>query len=181
MIPGETEFLIRIATVEDKAVIAKLSRITFLETFAPCNRQENMDLFMQEQFYPELLESEVGAPGHQFLLALKGREPVGYAFLREGKYPGDTENRSAIEIARIYTIQALTGRGVGAALMKRCLQIARENQKETVWLGVWEHNHRAIAFYRKWGFHKFGTHFFRLGNERQTDWLMKKELGIQSN
>lgn len=81
-----------------------------------------------------------------------------------------------MEIARIYALQSYIGKGVGSALMKKCIDQACELNKEIIWLGVWEKNQKAIHFYRKWGFEKFGTHIFILGDDPQTDWLMKKEL-----
>jgi ribosomal protein S18 acetylase RimI-like enzyme len=68
------------------------------------------------------------------------------------------------------------GKGIGKALMLKCIEIAREKKSDVLWLGVWENNQRAIDFYTKWGFEKFSTHIFMLGDDPQTDWLMKKEL-----
>jgi ribosomal protein S18 acetylase RimI-like enzyme len=65
---------------------------------------------------------------------------------------------------------------VAAALMQACLDQARKAEHDVVYLGVWEHNPRAIAFYRKWGFEKVGEHVFLLGDDEQTDWLMLRPL-----
>ena len=85
-------------------------------------------------------------------------------------------NRNSIEIARIYAATNAIGKGVGKTLMQKCIEIAQEKKKDVLWLGVWEKNNRAIDFYIKWGFEKFSTHIFMLGDDPQTDWLMKKEL-----
>ena len=71
---------------------------------------------------------------------------------------------------------ALARKGVGPALMQACMDIAKELKKSVIWLGVWEKNSRAIAFYQKWGFEKFGEHIFPIGDDPQTDWLMKKAM-----
>ena len=166
---------IRYATVKDAGLIAELSRQTFYETFASQNTKENMDKFMNEQFSKETLSREVGAPDNVFFLAYDGEEPVGYVKMRESINPQELGNSSAIEIVRIYATGNSIGKGVGKALIQRCMDIAVERKIDIVWLGVWEHNQRAIDFYTKWGFEKFGTHTFMLGDDAQTDWLMKKE------
>lgn len=168
---------IRLASPEDAGLIADLSRRTFYDSFAAGNTQEDMDKFMNEQFSREKLMAEVTEdPSSIFLLARHGEETVGYARLREAPNPPELGKIPAIEIARIYAITHTIGKGVGSALMQQCLAIAQEKKKAVVWLGVWERNQRAIDFYTKWGFRKFSDHIFVLGNDPQTDWLMKKEL-----
>ena len=166
------------ATVADAELIADLSRQTFYETFAASNTREDMDKFMNEVFTRERLIKEVGAQGNIFLLAYAEKQVVGYARMREGGNRAEFVNRSSFEIARIYAIQSCHGKGVGAALMNACLDTARQYNKEVTWLGVWEKNERAIAFYRKWGFEKFAEHDFILGNDVQRDWLMKREMNL---
>jgi diamine N-acetyltransferase len=167
---------IRFASGEDAALIADMSRQTFYETFAADNTKEDMDKFMNEQFTKEALMKEVGAPGNIFLLAFDAGTPVGYVRMRENNIPPELEDKNAMEIARIYATTNSIGKGVGRALMEKCIAIALELKKTTVWLGVWERNERAIRFYAKWGFEKFADHDFVLGNDRQNDWLMKKKL-----
>ena len=86
------------------------------------------------------------------------------------------ELEDPIEIERIYSVKEMLGKGVGKILMEKCLAIANEKNKKTVWLGVWESNKRAIEFYTRWGFEKFSDHIFPVGNDPQRDWLMKKLL-----
>ena len=171
-----TELSIIVAGPEHAELIADLSRKTFFDTFIGSNTKEDMDMFMEVQFTRKALMEEVGAEGNIFLLAYRGVEPVGYARLRESTSPEQLGNLPAIEIARIYTVQNIIGKGVGSALMEKCLEIARQKKKELVWLGVWEHNRRAIDFYIRWGFEKFGEHPFILGTDLQTDWMMFKRL-----
>lgn len=175
------EIRIRIAGAEDAALVAGLSRRTFYETFAPHNTEENMRIFLEEQFPPERQMAEVGAPGRIFLLAYIDDEPAGYASMREGESPKGLDDQKAIEIVQLYSEQKMIGKGVGAALMKACLDQARHRGKDWVWLGVWEQNQRAIAFYSKWGFERFGEHVFLVGLDAQTDWWMKKKLDQQDD
>ena len=166
----------RIASIEDAELIADISHRTFYETYASLNTPDNMYKFMNEVFNKEALMQEVGAPGNTFFLAYDGKEPVGYVRMREGINPPELGNLNTIEIARIYACANSIGKGVGKLLMEKSVEIATTKNKDCIWLGVWEHNRRAIDFYIKWGFKKFGTHVFMLGNDTQTDWLMKKEL-----
>lgn len=170
------EFTIRFATPEDAELIADLSRKTFYETFGYVNTKENMDKFMNEQFTREKLIAEVSEPENIFLLAFDGEVPVGYVKMREGEKRPEFENKDAIEVVRIYSINTYLGTGVGKQLMRQCIFLAKEMKKEIIWLGVWEKNPRAIAFYNKWGFEKFAEHDFILGDDVQHDWLMMKNL-----
>lgn len=168
--------IIRTATVQDAALIADMSRQTFYETFASQNTPENMDKFMNEQFSREKLMAEVGAPDNIFLLAIDGADAVGYVRLLNNSNPDELPGKDSIEVVRIYALASSIGKGVGKALMMKCIDIAQGLNKDIIWLGVWEHNQRAIEFYSRLGFEKFSTHVFQLGNDPQTDWLMKKEL-----
>jgi ribosomal protein S18 acetylase RimI-like enzyme len=170
------EISIREGTKADAALIADLSRQTFYDAFAAENTAADMDKCMNETFTREKLMAEVGAAGSTFLLASFGEEVVGYARLRETGNPLLLENGVALEIARIYAMQKSIGKGIGSALMQRCIDIGREKNFRVIWLGVWENNQKAITFYTKWGFEKFGEHTFMLGDDLQTDWLMKKVL-----
>lgn len=168
--------IIRLATTEDAALIADMSRQTFFDTFAPHNTKEDMDKFMNEQFTKEALMKEVGTEENIFLLAYDGEVPVGYVRMREGEKRLEFEDKTSIEIARIYAVQSAIGKGVGKALIEKCIAIADEMKNEVIWLGVWEKNERAVTFYTKFGFEKFAEHEFVVGTDVQTDWLMRKLL-----
>jgi len=170
------EIIVRAASSKDGELIAEMSRQTFHDSFASQNTKDDMDKFMNEQFSREKLIKEVEEPGSLFFLAWIEGQPVGYMRMRDGERYPEFGNFSSIEIARIYAVQAAIGKGVGSALIKMCLEVAKERERELIWLGVWEHNQRAINFYKKWGFEKFGDHEFVLGNDVQSDWLMKKKI-----
>src|SRR5450432_25028 len=167
---------IKYATAADAENIALLSRKTFYDTFAGFNTKEDMDKFMNESFSVQTLTEEVSAPANVFLAAFTDNELVGYAKITESKNPPGLGAVNAIEIGRIYAAQKTIGHGVGKALMEKCIQMAAEKNIQLIWLGVWEHNQRAISFYKKFGFEKFGEHDFILGNDVQTDWLMKRVI-----
>lgn len=171
------EIIIRLANADDAELIAEMSRITFYDAFAKDNTKEDMDLFLNEQFTKAALKREVEEGDGIFILAYVNDEPAGYARMRR-----NSENilaeQNAIEIARIYALSSAIGKGVGSALMQKCIDVAAEHNKSVIWLGVWEKNERAIAFYTRWGFEKFSEHSFLLGSDLQIDWLMKRAVTV---
>lgn len=171
-----TAIKIRPALLSDADLVARLSRETFFETFAAQNTKENMDLFMNGPFAHELLAAELKVETNYFFLAFDGDRPAGYLKLREGEIFPEFGGLPSIEIARIYVPAACAGKGIGAALMQTALALAKEKGKKWIWLGVWEKNEKAIAFYQRFGFERFGSHVFMLGTDPQTDWLMKREV-----
>ena len=168
--------VIRYALPAEAPLIADISRLTFYETFAESNTVEDMEKFLNEQFSMDTLIKETEEPGNIFLLAYDDTEPIGYAKMRDGEKRSEFEGLCSIEIARIYAVKKSIGKGVGRELMQKCIDIAREMNRDIIWLGVWEKNERAIQFYLKWGFEKFAEHEFVLGDDVQTDWLMCKRL-----
>ena len=167
---------IKYATEDDAALIADISRQTFYETFSPLNSKVDMDIFMNVQFTKGRLMLEVGRMENIFLLAYAGEKIAGYAKLRDTRHPKKLGSENALEIARLYAMPDMIGKGVGKLLMEKCLEIAVEKKKDTVWLGVWKENIKAIDFYHNWGFTVFDECDFVLGNDVQKDWLMKKKL-----
>jgi ribosomal protein S18 acetylase RimI-like enzyme len=186
---------ISVAGAAEAPLIADISRRTFYDTFAPYNTAENMEQFLGVQFTRQQLIAEVGAPRNTFLLAWLEEDarasdtrspssvrevaavPAGYARLYDGhELPRDLAGTSAIEISRIYCEQEMIGKGIGKALMEACLNVGRQKGKEWIWLCVWEHNQRAIRFYEKIGFERFGQCVFLLGQDVQNDLCMKKRL-----
>jgi ribosomal protein S18 acetylase RimI-like enzyme len=160
---------------DQSELIASLSRQTFLETFGPVNTQENMKLFLDEQFTMSQLMAEVGLPGTRHVLAYCDGIPAGYMFIKYRAHSSlDTE--SALEISRIYCLQEFQGLGIGKTLMLEAINDAKKKKLSIVWLGVWKENAKALKFYQSFGFSSFGTTDFLLGKDWQEDWLMKKNI-----
>jgi diamine N-acetyltransferase len=167
----------RLATLDDAPTLLEIGINTFRDTFASQNTPEDMAMYLAKTFTLDQLTQDLNDPACIFIVACDGQQIIGYAKLLEGKAPPSGLNEEhAIEIERIYSLQAYLGKNVGKTLIQHCLDVAQRKGFTTVWLGVWEHNPRAIAFYEKWGFTKFGSHPFLLGNDLQTDLLMKKNL-----
>ncbi len=154
-------------------IITYLSRTTFHDTFYAQNTPADMALFLELHMTEEVIKAELLNPENYFVLA-HNDQPVGYAKLSCNTNPFANEGMKAMEISRLYLLKEKIGKGAGRELMNFCLDTCRQRGYEVVWLGVWQHNARAIRFYQQAGFEKFGEHTFMLGTDAQTDWLMKK-------
>ena len=168
--------IIRRATVADAALMAEIGARTFSETFAADNSHEDMSAYLTETFSPEKQAAELADPHLISFIAEVDETAIGYAQLRAGEAPACVQGANAVELLRLYVSQEWLGRGVGEALMRACVEEARRAGYQTMWLGVWERNGRAQAFYQKWGFKVIGEHIFQLGSDAQTDWLMERAL-----
>lgn len=101
---------------------------------------------------------------------------VGYFKLNFNKAQTDVKLPGSVELERIYVIQSHQGKQIGATILKKAKKMLNLKQKSFLWLGVWEHNKEAIRFYQRHGFYQFGTHPYFIGNDEQTDWLMRYDL-----
>lgn len=166
-------------TLQDVAELQKIGRETFLETFGSVNTEANMQQYLAEGFSVEKLTAELSHPQSDFYFAKQDRMTIGYLKLNMGAAQTELQDDKSLEIERIYVLSCFHGKSIGQQLYTHALQIAREHHMESVWLGVWEENPRAIAFYRKNGFLPFGQHVFRLGDDVQTDVMMRLWALIQ--
>jgi ribosomal protein S18 acetylase RimI-like enzyme len=172
-IPGLT---IRHGTVEDAGLLSELAARTFSEAFAADNTPEDLAAYIATSFNVAELTAELEDSVSTFLIAEVDGRAAGYAYLHEGKPEQGVEAGKAIELVRLYVLREWLGRGIGEQLMRACVDEARQTGYETLWLGVWERNGRAQAFYRKWDFREIGEHMFQLGSDLQRDLLMARTL-----
>lgn len=156
--------------------LQKISRQTFLETFADTNTEENMKQYLAESFALAQLTEEVENPESKFFFAVWNNEVIGYLKINTGQAQTELKGNDSLEIERIYVQQAFLGKKVGQSLFDHAVAMAQDAGFHTVWLGVWEHNQRAIHFYQKNGFVTFDKHAFYLGDDEQTDLMMRKTL-----
>jgi GNAT superfamily N-acetyltransferase len=164
---------LRRATSDDAALLTELGTRTFRDTFSASNTPADMAAYLAASFSPEKQREELSRPDTTFLIAEIEGKPAGYAQLRSEPAP---EGGTQLELVRLYSTQEWLGRGVGAALMHAFVDAGRDGGHGKLLLCVWEHNPRAIAFYRKWGFETTGTVPFVLGSDQQTDLVMEREL-----
>lgn len=168
---------VRRMTVDDVGTLADLAIRTFEDTFAAFNDPKDMEAYMAEAFATEVLAEELADPDSVWFLASVEGVPAGFAKVTTGDTPACVAGSRPVELARLYAVGRYHGRGVGHALMEACLDEAQARGGQTIWLGVWERNDRAIAFYRKWGFERCGAKEFVLGTDVQTDDVMARPLG----
>lgn len=153
-----------------------IGRLTFTETFAEHNSQENMTKYLEEAYAVEKLSAELNDENSVFYFAELDHQVIGYLKLNFGESQTELKDNKAVEIERIYVAKAFHGKKIGQLLYNKAIEVAKEKAANYVWLGVWEENKRAIQFYKKNGFIEFDKHVFLLGNDAQTDLMMKLEL-----
>jgi diamine N-acetyltransferase len=171
---------IRRASVDDAEELSRFAADVFEQTFSADNRREDLDAYLASAFSPARQAEEILEPDATVLLAEHGGQTIGYAHLRPAAIPDAAGGGEAIELVRLYVDRGWHGRGIAAALMSAALAAARASGRRRVWLGVWERNARAIAFYRKSGFVDVGSHTFVLGTDVQRDRLMIRDVDAAS-
>ena len=159
--------------LSDLAQLQKIGRLTFFETFAAGNTEENMKNYLEEGFSEVKLSSELADPDSQFYFAILGDDIIGYLKVNIGSSQTELKDISALEIERIYIKPNSKRLGLGKYLLNYAIEKAKELQKTSAWLGVWEENINALNFYKKKNFVCFSEHVFELGGEKQRDILMK--------
>ena len=167
---------IRKITKEDISQLQEIGRKTFFETFSQSNSEANMAKYLKEGFSMEKLTEELNNEHSEFYFALIDNNVIGYLKLNSAQSQTELQDNTGLEIERIYVLQEYHGKKVGQVLYEHAMKRAEISNVNFVWLGVWEENHRAISFYRKNGFVAFDKHIFILGDDAQTDIMMKKIL-----
>lgn len=174
---SQPPYHIRHAVPADAPALAALGERTFRDTFAADNTPENIAMHLAATYSAARQASELADPRRRTLVAVTDAgELIGFAQLLAGDVPPSVTGPAPIEVLRLYVDSGYHGRGVAHALMAALLEAAADHGARTIWLGVWERNPRAIAFYRKWGFEDVGSHDFLLGSDRQTDRVMMRAV-----
>lgn len=164
----------RQATITDTNLIAQIGAETFKAAFGSENTPGDMQQYLEANFIPETIRSQIENELSTFILGYEGDYLFGYAMLHEGTPPDSLSDPNPVELVRFYVRSNMIGFGYGSELMRACLEKARSMGYSTIWLGVWEKNERAIHFYEKWGFAKVGEKPFVLGSDVQTDHIMRR-------
>jgi len=167
---------IKKVSLSDIEELRSISRQTFLETFADGNSESDMKKYLDENLSNDKLAGELIIQDSEFYFASIHNKVIGYLKINFGQAQTELKDQKSLEIERIYILKEFHGKKVGQILFDTALQIASKIKADYVWLGVWEKNFRAINFYKKNGFVEFDKHIFRLGNDDQTDIMMKLML-----
>lgn len=160
----------------EAGLLLDFSKKTFHHFFGPVNSPASIEAYSAKAFTLEKIQTELLNPDSEFYFAVHEDHVAGYLKLNFGAAQTEALGDDAIEIERIYVAEEYHGKHIGRQLLNFAADIAKQKQLSAIWLGVWEHNSKAIGFYRHHGFEVFGSHDFLLGDELQTDLLMKKQL-----
>jgi len=171
-----TQIVIKQISFKDIDQLQTISKKTFYDTFSAYNSEENMIKYLEEQLSIDTLTTELKDKNTEFYFATINEAVIGYLKINFGQSQTELKADKAIEIERIYVLKDFHGKQVGQLLFNKAIEIARNRKAQFVWLGVWEENKRAISFYKKNGFVEFDKHLFKLGNDEQTDIMMKLNL-----
>ncbi len=169
-------YSIRKVGLADLLHLQTIGRQTFTETFAAVNSAENLAQYLGQSFSTDKLSEELSTTASAFYFAEDDGRVIGYLKTNVGEAQTEVKDACALEIERIYVLQQYHGKKVGQMLYEKAIEIAGQMGKTYVWLGVWEENKRALQFYKKNGFIEFDKHIFRLGDDEQTDIMMKLEI-----
>lgn len=170
------EIHIKKCAESDIITLSKISRETYEDTFSVSNSQSTMDKYLNYAFSEQKLYNELLNKDSHFYFFYVDSTLAGYIKLNESEAQTDINDPNSMELERIYLKQPYQGKGLGKTLLNYAVNIAAENDKLYIWLGVWEKNTKAIQFYKRNGFYKIHTHPFIMGSEEQTDFIMKKDL-----
>lgn len=171
-----TNIIIKKVSLKSIYQLQKIGKQTFYETFSAENKEENMKKYLDESFSIHKLTAELNDKNAEFYFATLNNISIGYLKLNFGKSQTELQDNKGLEIERIYVLKKYHGKNVGQLLYDKAIQIAKLKDADYIWLGVWEKNLRAINFYKKNGFVAFHKHIFILGNDEQTDIMMKLKL-----
>ncbi|MGM0901650.1 MAG: GNAT family N-acetyltransferase [Bacillota bacterium] len=154
--------------------LLEISYETFNETFKHQNSPENMTAYLEKAFNLAQLEKELSNPSSQFFFVYVNQEIAGYLKVNINDAQTEEMGNESLEIERVYIKNKFQKHGLGKYLLNKAIEIAVEQSKKKIWLGVWEKNENAIAFYKKMGFVQAGAHSFYMGDEEQTDFIMTR-------
>ncbi len=172
----QTEYTLRKCGMDDLATLCELSYTTYNETFGHMNTPSNMKAYLDKAFNRDKLQSELSDINSEFYFICSSEKLSGYLKLNEHLAQTDIHDPQSLEIERIYVKKESQGKGLGEILINEALRIAELRGKQYAWLGVWEQNDKAVLFYKNSGFYVAGTHSFVMGDDVQTDLIMRKDL-----
>ncbi|MCM4167918.1 Spermidine/spermine N(1)-acetyltransferase [Arenibacter antarcticus] len=170
------ELHVTLCSKKDLDTLVQLGKRTFIEAFKEKNNPDDFNEYLETAFNREVYSRELEERLTSYFFIYKSAVIVGYFKVNQGESQTDIKDDNAMELERIYVLRKFQGLGIGKWILNQVMEMARAKNKRYLWLGVWEYNGKAIEFYLRHGFVKFGTHPYYIGKDKQTDWLMKCEL-----
>ncbi|WP_172196018.1 GNAT family N-acetyltransferase [Saccharibacillus qingshengii] len=166
----------RICDEQDVHALREVSIETFNDTFGKQNKPENMQAYLAKAFTETQLRRELATVNSTFFFLYADGELAGFMKVNTDEAQSEPMDGDSFEIERIYIRQAFQKQGLGSVLIHKAFELAAAQKKRKIWLGVWEKNDNAVAFYEQKGFVRTGAHSFYMGDEEQTDWILTKML-----
>ena len=166
----------RKCTSDDLVALRKLALETFIDNYRHLNKADNFEAYLKKACGETQLLRELENPESDYYFVINREKIIGYFKLNTGNAQTENHSPDALEIERIYLLKAYQGKGLGRKMLNFTIDQAKARNKNMIWLGVWKKNEAAIEFYKKCGMVKFGEHIFQLGEDAQTDYLMKLEI-----
>ena len=176
MTTNDAGHIIRIASRRDAALLSQLGARAFREAFGRYIPPMDLHSYISATYSPARQMDELANSSMKYFIAELEGLAVGYAMLHAYEAIPIVTGENPVELKRIYLLHDFTGRGLGAALMCKCMEASRLCAHKSMWLQVWERNERAIAFYRKWGFECVGEISKELGKSVGRDLIMSGKL-----
>lgn len=168
--------IIRDLAHSELGALKSVAVASFDKTFGPVNTPANMEFYYATYYSTEQMEKDFAEAGSATFMAWDDVQPAGFVRLRESDEVAATLGPNSVELQRLYVHPDYQGKSIGSMLMQKAMDYARSTGYEWIWLGVWERNFPAQKFYDKWGFEKFAEHIFQMGDDPQTDWLLKRRV-----
>ncbi|MBA2407222.1 MAG: GNAT family N-acetyltransferase [Chitinophagales bacterium] len=168
--------ILRKATIEDAETLTILGVHTFTQTWAPFTKPDDLKIYVETAYAVDIIEQELRNDDIIYFVAMDGEKMIGFVKLSRKQDLGKWITDHCLEICRLYVLKEYFDKKVGKLLMETTINIAIKENTESIVLGVWEDNHRAVAFYKKWGFEVIGAHPFVVGSQVDTDLVMRKKL-----
>lgn len=162
--------------LKDAKTIANISSICFNQTYKDFNSKNDMDEYINTHFNVSTIKNELQKENVEFYCLSYNSEPVGYFRLNYPKTLKNIKNTNSIELSRVYVLNEFQGKGFGRILIEKAINVAKKANKKHIWLSVWTENKNAIGFYKRYNFYIDGKTKFKLGQDIQEDYIMKKDV-----
>jgi diamine N-acetyltransferase len=159
----------------DAPALAELGRQTFVETFAHLYKEEDLASFLAEHHNEEVWRRQIESGEQAVRLVEDSDRAVAYARLTPLELPAEPAG-PAIELSQFYVLKPWQGQGIAQQLMDWVLDEARRRAAREIFLSVWSENHRAQAFYRRYGFSFVKPYAFMVGEQADEDEIWRLSL-----
>jgi diamine N-acetyltransferase len=149
-----------------------------VQAYGPTHLEPELSRYLGHAYSAETIGDAIEGEGSSvFVVEDSDGKPIAYAHMcSTAEIPAGVDGHSAVEIVRFYVDTAVQGRGIGAALMNHCCDVAKQGGADVIWLQVWSQAPWAIGFYGRMGFEIVGRKPFYFGERVDEDHVMSRAL-----